>query len=700
MAFPIDKKQWRVITLYQRLGTMKVKRAAPGGAGWVIDHFDRTAVEHYLQHIEEAFERTNTPYPHTFFNDSYEVSDADYTPTIFEEFQKRRGYDLKEVFYKLVDGDQKVVADYRETLGDLIRDNFTRVWTDWAHSHGAITRNQAHGSPANLIDLYATVDIPEIEGFGLTDFNIKGLRKDPGQTRKNDSDFSMYKWASSAAHIAGKKWTSSETFTWLTEHFRTSLSQMKPDMDLMFCGGVNHMFFHGTAYSPKEDVWPGWKFYASVDMSPTNTIWRDAPYLMQYITRCQSFLQWGKPDNDFLVYVPVRDLWYQNSKGKRLMQFAIHTMGRQAPDFVKAIDEIDAAGFDCDYISEQFLLATTFTNGMLQTPGGQRYKALILTRDDLVLTEEVKVHIDALKAQGAPIIIGTDANSLVKLAKSEELKNKMGLKMIRRQNDKGYHYFIADLTNHDAKGTVRLAVDYADALWFNPMTGERYLAETTDDGLVVDLKSGESLILQTFNEKTDLANLTDKDPSNGEERPVTLRKRTPLDGQARLLDTDWALTFTNETMPDYSGRAYVLDSLRSWEALDDTTRQLAGTGVYECKINMTKADLQDCNDWVIDLGDVRESARVLVNGELIGCAWAAPFQLQFSNKFKPGVNTIRIEVTNLPANRIAQLDREGYPWRKMEEINVVNINYKKTSYADWKPMPSGLNSQVMIYKVK
>lgn len=86
-------------------------------------------------------------------------------------------------------------------------------------------------------------------------------------TRPNFSDLSMLKYAPSAAHITGKKYTSSETFTWLTEHFRTSLSQMKPDMDLMFCAGVNHMFFHGTAYSPKNDTWPGWKFYASVDMS-------------------------------------------------------------------------------------------------------------------------------------------------------------------------------------------------------------------------------------------------------------------------------------------------------------------------------------------------------------------------------------------------------------------------------------------------
>lgn len=695
--FPIDKHRYRVITLWQRYGAMKVKRAAPGGAGWVIDHFNKKAVENYLRHIEEAFERTGTPYPHTFFNDSYEVEASDYTTDLFPEFKKRRGYSLEENFDKLVDGDQKVVADYRETLGDLLLENFTQTWTAWAHKHGAITRNQAHGSPANLIDCYSAVDIPEIEGFGLTDFHIKGLRTDSGMTRKNDSDFSMYKWASSAAHINGKPYTSSETFTWLTEHFRTSLSQMKPDMDLMFCGGVNHMFFHGTAYSPKEDVWPGWKFYASVDMSPTNTIWRDAPFLMLYITRCQSFLQWGKPDNDFLVYVPVRDMWNKRSQGKRLMQFAIHTMGHMAPEFVEAINQIDRAGYDCDYISEKQLLTTRYVNGMLETSAGTRYKALVIPDNKNILTDAVKQHIEQLQSMGAHIVVGTAAADLAQAAHHEEMRTELGLKLIRRSNDNGHHYFIANLTGRDISANVNLAVDFKSAMWFDPMNGQRYRAQIEGGKLHVALRSGESLILETFNRE----GILETDDNNvcripGDEI-IDYRKISTIEGTTRQLKDNWTLSFTEAT-PTHA--PIKLDSLRSWENINETTKTLMGTGVYECHINLDKKDLQNGNDWAIDLGDVRESARVYVNDTFVGCAWAVPYVLQFSDVLKPGQNTIRIEVTNLPANRISQLDREGYPWRKMEEINVVNIHYKKTSYADWTPMPSGLNSDILLYKVK
>ena len=69
----------------------------------------------------------------------------------------------------------------------------------------------------------------------------------------------------------------------------------------MYVSGVNHVYFHGTTYSPEDATWPGWKFYASVDMSPTNPLWRDAQPFFKYISRVQSFMQMGQPDNDFLV---------------------------------------------------------------------------------------------------------------------------------------------------------------------------------------------------------------------------------------------------------------------------------------------------------------------------------------------------------------------------------------------------------------
>ena len=668
----------------------KVKRAAPGGEGWVVDHFDREAIRNYLDRFEKAFAASGVPYPHTFFNDSYEVYKANWTPTLFDEFQKRRGYDLREKLPELlgvVDDGNQVLADYRETLSDLLLENFTQQWVAWAHQHGVKVRNQAHGSPANLLDLYAAVDIPEIEGFGLSEFGIKGLRTDPGKTKKNFSDVSMLKYAPSAAHVTGKPLTSSETFTWLTEHFRTSLSQMKPDLDLMFTCGVNHVYFHGTCYSPKNDPWPGWRFYASIDMSPTNSIWRDAPYLMQYIERCQSFLQLGQPDNDFLVYLPVRDMWRQRgprnddakeaSKERRggedlLMQFDIHTMAEKAPQFIRSILTIDSLGYDCDYISDRQLAKVRIDNGMLVTEGGTRYKALIIPAGTTI-DSRLQTLLTPLK----PFVIeGENAAVMAHFAKAEAMRTDLGLRAIRRQNDTGYHYFIANLTPRDIDADIPLAIPFQGATWYNPMNGDITSAIARNGKVRITLRSGESRILQTSAQPVQYVAVA---------QPQT--EQLPLTGP-------WTLRFTEEA-PRVSG-TFRLPKLQTWETLSDSAAITMGTGIYETTFRLTKE--QAAQSWQIDLGDVRESARVYINGQFIGCAWAVPFVLDCRNTLRKGKNTLRIEVTNLPANRIADLDRRGVKWRKFNEINVVDIDYKRTTYDGWAPMPSGLNSEVKLVK--
>ena len=674
----------------------KVKRAAPGGEGWVVDHFDREAVRHYLERFDKAFAESGVSYPHTFFNDSYEVYRANWTPSLFDEFQKRRGYDLRQHLPELlgdVDDGNQVLADYRETLSDLLYENFTQQWVEWAHRHGVKVRNQAHGSPANLLDLYGAVDIPEIEGFGLSEFGIKGLRTDPGMTRKNFSDVSMLKYAPSAAHVMGKPLTSSETFTWLTEHFRTSLSQMKPDLDLMFTCGVNHVYFHGTCYSPKDDPWPGWKFYASIDMSPTNSIWRDAPYLMQYIERCQSFLQLGEPDNDFLVYLPVRDMWRirgprndddkQASKNRRggedlLMQFDIHTMDEKAPQFIRSILTIDSLGYDCDYISDRQLAKVRIENGMLVTEGGTRYRALIVPSGTTV-DKRLKALLTPLQAY---VINGEKPQAMARYAKAEAMKSELHLRAIRRKTTDSWHYFMTNLTPNDVSSSVALTVPCKSATWYDPMTGDITPAVITNGKVCINLRSGESRILKT--------STTSNDSSTN---PTSLTCSTNF-SEALPITGPWTLTFTEEA-PKVN-ETFHLNQLQTWETLSPEAAITMGTGVYTTTFRLTKQQARQ--HWMLDPGDVRESARVYLNGRFLGCAWAVPFVLDCRDALQKGKNELRIEVTNLPANRIADLDRKGVKWRKMNEINVVDINYKKTTYEGWTPVKSGLNSEVRLYR--
>lgn len=722
LLWEAPKGEWTLIAAFCGKTFQKVKRAAPGGEGYVMNHLSANAVKNYLNKFERAFEHSSADYPHNFFNDSYEVYGADWTEDFFDQFAQRKGYKLEEQLPAFLcdtqtESNMRIVADYREVMAELLLENFTRQWTQWANKHKSRTRNQAHGSPGNLIDLYAAVDIPECEGFGLSDFGIRGLRKD-SLTRPNDSELSMLKYASSAAHIAGKPYTSSETFTWLTEHFRTSLSQCKPDMDLMFISGVNHCYFHGTTYSPQEAAWPGWKFYASIDMSPTNSIWRDAPAFFSYITRCQSFLQMGKPDNDFLVYLPVHDIWHEQNG--RLLLFDIHKMDKRAPKFIDAIHRINNAGYDMDYISDNFILTSTCANGKIVTDGGTNYKAIIIPGARYMKTEVLEKLIEladkgatvvfleqypenvpghqnadarlqylktvlAQAKEKGKIIFGTDyAETLSRTnVQPERMKTNHRLSCIRRSNEDGHHYFISALKSEDTDGWVPLATPAQSAMIFDPMSGKSGKALLRNrDGqteIYLQLASGESTIIKTFT-------TADVQVPQWKYRQ-NITKDIPLN--------DWTFSFI-QSAPQSSEASIALNHLSSWTGFDlPNSDKLMGTGLYKHTLTLKKKIVAD-EDWVLNLGDVRESARIRINGQEVAVLWAVPFRCSIGQYLKKGKNTLEIEVTNLPANRIADLDKQQIPWRKFKEINLVDLNYKKTGYGHWQPMPSGLLGPVKI----
>ena len=720
----------------------KVKRAAPGGDGWVVDHFDRQSVVNYLAHFDQAFAQSGVRYPHTFFNDSYEVYGADWTPRLLDEFHARRGYYLDHytpLFLadpthatspEQADSIRRIMSDYRETLSDLLLENFTTVWTDWAHSHGAITRNQAHGSPANLIDLYAEVDIPECEGFGLSDFHIKGLRTDPGMTKANFSDLSMLKYASSGAHISGKPFTSSETFTWLTEHFRTSFSQCKPDFDLMMVAGVNHIFFHGSCYTPQDDPWPGWKFYASVDMSPTNNLWRDAPAFYKYIERVQTFMQLGEPDNDILVYLPFHDMIY--SQPGRLVQFDIHSMAQRAPQFISQVNAIIHAGFDCDYISDRYLLQTRVIDRQLTTTGRNRYAAILIPAVDHMPLATLRQLIH-LADQGAHILfidhlpqshpglaglsnqdeyrtlceqlaqkadIAPDCSHLNQYTAAEPMRTRQGLSMIRRTwGDGRYIYFISNLQERDIDEWVTLGRSARSATFYNPMTAAITAAAYRQPSAVhLQLRSGESIIL-VLSDDTD----------------TTLPPHHYLPQQAdrTLTITDWTLRFPLSAPTPITG-TYTMHTPQSWTLLGDAAlTETMATGLYTATFTLTKGKapatakpnrmyLDAITDgfpgeaFILDLGDVRETARVRINGQDVATLVAVPYSVDITPYVRKGKNTIEVEVSNLGANRISRMDRDGIEWRKFEEINVVDLNYKTTRYDRWAPVPSGLCTAIHL----
>ncbi|HZI33595.1 MAG TPA: glycosyl hydrolase, partial [Candidatus Binatia bacterium] len=372
IAFSPTNGVWTVYAISQKPSGQKVKRAGPGGQGWMLNLIYPPAMNDFLKPFTAAFAKYHGSKPRAQYHDSYEYR-SDWSPDFFAEFQKRRGYRLQDELPALFgqgrfnnstnqplnDHRARVLCDYRQTVSEIMAQESLPKWVNWSHQHGFITRDQAHGSPGNWLDLYADADIPETEMFHL------------------DRNILISKFASSAAHVAGHQLTSAETGTWLEEHFTVTLGDLKSLADDMFLAGVNHIFYHGLCYSPDEAGWPGWHFYASTEMNPRNSIWHDVPALNEYIARCQSVLQSGKPDNDILLYWPIEDFWMQ--PGNQLLpQLTVHARDWfENQPIGQTAKELWDKGYSFDYASDAQLKSARVIGGKVVVPGG-KYQVIVV----------------------------------------------------------------------------------------------------------------------------------------------------------------------------------------------------------------------------------------------------------------------------------------------------------------------------------
>ncbi|MEJ6980666.1 glycosyl hydrolase [Pedobacter sp. P351] len=728
---------WNIYAAFTGKTRQMVKRAAPGGEGFTLNHLSRPALDEYLSRYDKVF-ANNPPNIRAFYNDSYEVYNADWSSNFFDEFKTLRGYDLRPHIRELVSKDSnstiaRLKSDYRETMSDMLLNNFTIPWTNWAHKYKGISKNQAHGSPGNLLDLYAAVDIPECETFGSSYFPIPGLRRDSADIRNVDPDPIMLKFASSAAHVTGKNLTSSETFTWLTEHFKTSLSQTKPELEQVFLSGVNHTFFHGTTYSPQDIPFPGWLFYASVNFVPANSWWAHLPGLNTYITRVQSVLQAGKSDNELLVYWPIYDVW-NNAKGMD-MPLKVHDVDvwLHPSEFYKNVKSLQEVGYSLDFVSDALLEKSAVKNGAISTSANASpYKTLIVPKADMMPVATLQKIIDLAK-DGATVIIQqlpadvpglsnleanrnklfqlvsglsfTDAGNGVKQLKTgsgqillsadvqkaldfkgivSEKLTATGLKFIRRQVGPEKYYYLVNHTSKTIDTDLPINTRASEVLILDPQSGNSGIASSTQEGDITKVKiqmlPGEAVILKTADKASGIPQWT---YLNNGLKPVEVKG-------------EWVLHFTDGGPKVPQDKK--LSKLISWTDMGDSSAvAYSGRAEYSITFKMPKLKAAE---YILDLGKVHESAHVWVNGQDAGILWSIPFQARIGKYLKKGNNTIKIEVANLMANRIRDMDKKGLQWRKYHEINFVNINYKDFNAAVWQPQPSGLIGPVTITPYK
>lgn len=710
-----DGDDWIVYVVESRWSGGKVKRAAPGGEGYSIDTYSKEAVSHFLRDFGERVARLPKGTVRCYFHDSFEYN-GDWSKEFLTEFKQRRGYEVLSVVQYLT-GDQdsqesaRVRSDVRRTLAEMLHDNMIVPLSEWAHAQGSLNRNQAHGSPGNLLDLYAACDIPETEIFG----RLSG----------RDADPLINKFASSAAHVTGKTLASSESYTWLDEHFTVTLETMKRATDQLFLAGINHIFYHGTAYSPESESFPGWVFYASTQANPYNPWWRDLPVLNHYISRVQSFMQRGNPGNDFVLYWPYCDAIHNN--GRLQQKLAVHS-----PDWFydEPIGPLSSQlwnqGYQFDFISDLQLQSCTAVQDNLNSEG-QSFKTVLVPactmmpvatlqklyalakeggqvifagglpkdvpgyhryeeRQALLQQELEKLKFQSIRPGLVRVSMGKGhiwlaeqaSDGLVQVGVQRECMHDLSLYTIRRDMKDATILFVVNRGAELFDGWAPLSRDAEQVVLLDPMTDRTGRAQLrrlpgSHPQVRLQLNAGESILLKIC-----------RDSDTG---PWPYWE---FSGKTLAVNGTWTVKAEQggPELPDGGGKSVP----ESWTKWGPDWSSFSGTVRYHLDFDKPRSV---ADRFLLDLGDVRNSVQVVLNGEALQTLIYPPYRLVVDG-MKDQNNVLELYVTNLAANHIRYMDRQEIEWRKFYDINFVNIEYRPFDASDWPVHDSGLLGPVTL----
>jgi hypothetical protein len=705
---------------------MMVKRPAVGAEGFVLNHYDRAAVDRYLgtvgDRILSAFGQAS---PHAVFCDSLEVYGSDWTDDFLDVFRERRGYDLRPLLPALVVEGPATAGlrhDWGRTLTELVRERFLDPAQAWARQRGTRFRVQGYGVPPAIVSSNAGVDLPEGEGSQWR--TVRASR-----------------WAASIGHLYDRPVISSETWTWLhSPAFRATPLDVKAEADLHFLQGINQLIGHGWPYTPERVAYPGGRFYAAGVFNDRNPWWIVMPDLARYLQRVSHLLRQGRPVVDVALYLPTADTWAHFEPGA--MGSMIETMDRRVgPDLLPALI---AAGFNVDFVDDDVLADRARLEQGTLAIGQGRYRAIVLPGIERVPTATMRA-LEAFAAGGVRVVatgrtpalapgylasaadhagvaasaarlFGGSSPAGVFVERGSDLGTALAavlqpdvavanagadLGVVHRRTPEADIYFVANTSNVpiDAEATFRVTADRAEQ--WDPMTGGaaavsvRRAAAGIGTTVTVDLPPYGSTVFVFPAAGAAAAGVA---ASGGPVRPGP--PAPSLD-----ISTGWRVRFGSDAASaDW-------ETLRSWTE-QEATRHFSGVAVYEKTIEVPAWMRRRGQAVFLDFGaaravpvggpnapvqawleaPVREAAVVTVNGVRAGSVWCPPYALDVTAHLRPGANTFRVEVANLAINHMAG--------RALPDYTLLHLRYGKRfepqDMDQVRPVPAGLLGPIRL----
>ncbi|CAN7471089.1 glycosyl hydrolase [Phenylobacterium sp. LjRoot164] len=700
--------RWTVLRFGWSLTGASNGPAEPEATGLEVDKLDAAAVRRYADaylglYDEATGSKVGSNAVSTLLTDSWEAGFQNWTPALFDEFRRRRGYEptpyAPVLAGRVVDSAEtsdRFLWDLRLTLKELLADAHYGTLATALHQRGMTYYTEASGDNPRILGdgmaIKGRSDIPTAE-YWYRDF-----ASGPGQlSLKADLEE-----AASAAHVYGKRLVAAESLTVAagTDPWSFSPRMLKPVADEIFARGINRIIIHDSRQQPLVDAKPGMTLAIFGQYFNRNETWaEDAGPWIDYLARTSHLLQQG----DF-----VADVAYFYGEDRNLSELFRRRLNTDVP-----------VGHRYDYVNREALLdLLSVRGGRIVTPGGMSYRVLYLPDHVTRHTEPVLRKIGELLKAGAVVVgprplgglgltapdaaIETLADEIWGAAPLAPTGRKVGrgklypsladalagegvaadfrfegaadaeLLALHRRTREADIYFVSNQKERaeEVSASFRVA-GRAPEVWRAVDGSMEPLGYATEGGLTkvaLRLEPYEALFV-VFRKST------------RQKAWQAAGRRTSV---AASVQASWSVSFG----PGLAAPAPTsFEALTSWsESGDPLIRYYSGSATYRASVDVV--GMAPGERWLLDLGEVHELAVVEVNGKPVGTAWHAPYRLDVTDVLKPGRNEIAVRVVNLWPNRLIGDKQPG--------AKPVTFAPMSTYTAQSPLLPSGLLGPVRL----
>jgi len=622
--------------------------ATAGGAkGLECDKFSRETVSKQVDSWFGLFKQR----PHAnvikyLHVDSWECGSQNWGKNFAQEFKARRGYDLIPWLPVMIGipiesaaKSDEVLRDIRKTIDELVNEVFFVTVAQKAKEYGVQLSSEsvAPTMVSDGIAHYKYVDVPMGE-FWLNS---------PTHDKPNDMLDAI-----SGAHIYGKNIVQAEGFTEVRGVWNETPASIKALLDRNFALGMNRLFFHVNTHNPWLDRKPGMTLDGiGLFFQRDQTWFAEAKPFVDYITRCQTLLQKGKPVVDIAVYtgeeIPSRALTPDKlvpmlpglfgaervaSERKRLANVGQpmeeSPVGvRHSANIFDLKDWVNPLhGYQYDSMNKDALLTQPFNNKVLIIPQGT------------LVSKEVKAKIAQLRRQGVQIISKPyKDNTFEKIAPDVVLPE--GIAYAHRADEGFDIYFLSNQTDKEQTFTPTFRQSSGKGAVYNPLTNE----STSYEGTVRLAPYGSLFVCYGLDDYSHAGN----NSFPGWEQNI------PTLGTNTLL---WDVSFRE------SGLSLTSQPLFDWsQHEDERIRYFSGHARYTTTWKLKASEVPQGRAW-LSFPSVKDIAHVWINGKDCGIAWTAPYEVEITGALKKGKNTIEIEVVNTWHNALRGADQGKAPY--------------------------------------